>query len=145
MLPRCNRDERVEPLFSTTRNLLFGNLPAKRVDSVAGYQFMVFAEDGLNSFTGVRSNKGQSSRVPKDLIDSVSIPCSCLASPLPTVLLSCCQFQFHLAHAMPQTDRQTSHHRHDGDLFLFRISQYQLLIKPPAVGVMADMHPAGLA
>src|SRR5215510_1362590 len=57
---------------STTSNLLFGNLQ-HRLMKAAGYQFMFFAGDGLNSSTRVRLQQGVDNRVPVLSIDAVSI------------------------------------------------------------------------
>src|SRR5262245_24842059 len=46
---------------------------------------------------------------------------------------------------MPQPHGQAPHDGDDGDLFLFGVSQHQLLVKLPGVAVMADLHPTGLA
>jgi len=51
--------------LSTTGNLLFGNLQHEY--SVAGYQFMLFAGDGLNSYPGVQLQQGVANRVPNDV------------------------------------------------------------------------------
>lgn len=49
----------------------------------AGYQFMVFAGDGLNSCPGVQLQQGVDSRVPKMSVDTVSIGVFILQQRLP--------------------------------------------------------------
>lgn len=58
-----NRADGGHLYLSTTSNLLFGNLQ-RHLMTAAGYQFMVFAEDGLNSFPGVQLHQGDDNRVP---------------------------------------------------------------------------------
>jgi hypothetical protein len=55
------------------------------------------------------------------------------------------ELQFNFAHAMPQSNRQAPHDRHQCDLLLFRIAQHQFLITPPTLRIMTDMGPTGLA
>jgi len=118
--------------------------------TTAGYQFMVFAGDGSNSFSGVRSIKGKTIASPFVSVDTVSIGIPLLQTMLPffssdPLLLALGQLQFNFAHAMPQSNRQASHDRNQCDLLLFRIAQHQLLIAPPTLRIMTDMDPTGLA
>src|SRR5437870_13835154 len=46
---------------------------------------------------------------------------------------------------MPHAHRQTSHDGDHRDLLLFWISQNQLLVHPPRISIMNDVHPTGLA